>query len=285
MIAFIIKSLGRLSLKTTQSLGIFLGILAYIGSKRYRELLNTHLGDAAKQYGFRARPWSAAKSAGLMLSDSLWIWNNHQLALAKTQVHDWHLIESALEEGKGLLLLAPHLGAFEIIPRILALHFPATILYKPAKQKWLNDIIEAGRAHPNMNFVPANMQGVRQIARALQKNEVVAMLPDQVPGVGDGVWAKFFGRFAYTVVLPAKIARRNNVPTFLMASRRLPAGRGWEIHIERMNEPFSEDPIEAATQLNSALEKIIVSNPDQYLWGYNRYKHPAGAELPPKDTA
>ena len=283
MLAFIIKSLGRLSLKNIQRLGVFLGMLAYVGSKRYRQLLNEHLLNAAKLYGFRPEPWLAAKNAGLMLSDSLWIWNNHQKALSMTRVNDWELVESALQEGKGLLLLTPHIGAFEIIPRILALHFPATILYKPAKQPWLNELIEEGRAHPNMNFVPANMQGVRHIARALQKNEVVAMLPDQVPGVGDGIWAKFFGKFAYTVVLPAKIARRNNVPTLFMTAKRLGRGEGWEINIHRMAEHFSDEALEAATQLNRELEKVITSNPHQYLWGYNRYKHPAGAELPPKE--
>lgn len=281
VIPLIIKLLSRLSLKNLQRLGSSLGILAYIGSSRYRALLNTHLLQAAKLHNFEPHPWMTTKAAGMMLTDSLWIWHHPQEALSLTKVLNWDVVQEAIAEGRGLVMLAPHFGAFEMIPRVLAEHFPATILYRPARQSWLNEIIEKGRAHPRMTFAPANMQGVRQLARALQRGEAVGILPDQVPSVGDGVWAKFFGEYAYTVVLPAKIASRNNVPTVIFTARRLGLGEGWEMTAERMQNPFSADPIIAASQLNQLLETAILKCPDQYLWGYNRYKHPAGADLPP----
>jgi len=218
-----------------------------------------------------------------MLTDSLWIWQHPTEALKKTELIHWDVVENAMAEGKGLLMLTPHLGAFEMIPRVLAEHFPATIIYKPAKQTWLNDLIEEGRAHPRMNFVPANMQGVRQIARALVRGEAVGILPDQVPGNGEGVWAPFFGKPAYTAVLPAKIALKNNIPTIVFSAIRKPYGDGWSMVAERLTEPFDSDPVTAATQLNHFLEQVIIKNPEQYLWMYKRYKHPAGAPLPPSE--
>jgi KDO2-lipid IV(A) lauroyltransferase len=132
-----------------------------------------------------------------------------------------------------------------------------------------------------MNFVPANMQGVRQIARALTRGEAVGILPDQVPGNGEGVWAPFFGRYAYTAVLPAKIAQKNNIPTIVFTAIRKPQGNGWTVVAERVQEPFDLDPVVSAGQLNTFLERVIIKNPEQYLWMYNRYKHPSGAPLPP----
>lgn len=283
VIKLIIRLLQHLSLINIQRVGAFLGLLAYIGSRSYRERLKTNLTQAANIYGFAAAPWEAAKGAGMMLADSLWIWTNPKEALSLTKTPNWDVVTQAINEGKGLIVITPHIGAFEIIPRVLAEYFPATILYRPAKQSWLNEIIEQGRMHPKMNFAPANLQGVRELARALHRRETVGLLPDQVPGVGDGLWVKFFGRYAYTAVLPAKIASRNNIPTVYFSAARLDKGQGWVVEVERMQEEFSNDPIIAATQLNKELENVIVKYPNQYLWGYNRYKHPRGADLPPKD--
>ena len=262
-----------------------MGILAYIGSGSYRKRLQNHLTQAQSLYNFEASPWEAAKGAGMMLADSLWIWAHPKEAFSITQLPNWEIVKEAIGEGRGLIIITPHIGAFEIIPRVLAQYFPATLLYRPAKQAWLDEIIEKGRELPGLNFVPANLQGVRELAKALRKGESIGLLPDQVPGVGDGLWVKFFGRYAYTPVLPVKIAQRNNTPTMYFVAVRRENGQGWIIETERMAEEFSEDLNTATNQLNKELEKVIVKYPHQYLWGYNRYKHPRGAELPPTEEA
>jgi KDO2-lipid IV(A) lauroyltransferase len=127
------------------------------------------------------------------------------------------------------------------------------------------------------------MQGVREFVRALRRGESVGMLPDQAPSVGDGVWAPFFGRMAYTMTLPGKLATQTGVPIILTAGERLPGGRGWRIHYVRVPEPLPADAAEQAALLNAAMETLIRRCPDQYLWSYNRYKTPRGA--PPAPAA
>jgi KDO2-lipid IV(A) lauroyltransferase len=277
---WIIYFLGNLPLRWLQLIGSLLGFLTFHFSKNDRRYILENSGYAAKKYGIKIDPIACAKASGMMLTDSLWIWRNPQKALAMTEIKDWHFVEAAFAQGRGLLMLTPHLGAFEMIPRVLAEHFTATIIYKPAKQAWLNDLIEKGRSHPQMNFVPANLQGVRQVARALQKGEAVGILPDQVPGQGEGVWARFFGQFAYTAVLPAKIANKNAVPTIIFSAIRKPNGQGWIMHAKRIPTPLSSDPTESAQQINQALEEVIIAHPEQYLWSYNRYKAPNGINPP-----
>jgi KDO2-lipid IV(A) lauroyltransferase len=179
-------------------------------------------------------------------------------------------------------MLAPHLGGFEIIPRVLAQHFPATILYRPSRQEWLNEVVEEGRAYPNMHFVPTNLNGVRQMTRALTRGEAIGILPDQVPSGGEGVWVPFFGRPAYTTPLPARLANRNNTPVVMFTAKRKDIGKGWLMQASKL-APLSEDANIAATQINVAIENAVLIAPEQFIWSYNRYKHPAGAELPPSN--
>ena len=265
-----------------QVIGAVLGLLAYVGSKQYRSLFRPQYESVIRARGLQFKLWTAVLASGMLFSDSLWIWRNPKKALAITAVHNWNIVQDAMSEGKGMIILCPHLGGFEIIPRYLAQHFPATIMYRPSRQEWLNEVVEEGRAYPNMHFVPTNINGVRQMTRALSKGEAIAILPDQVPSGGDGIWANFFGRPAYTTTLPIRLANRHNTPAVMFTARRSVLGRGWTIDAKRLDS-FSDDPNIAVKELNTAIENAVLVAPEQFIWSYNRYKHPAGAELPPSN--
>jgi KDO2-lipid IV(A) lauroyltransferase len=275
-----LQAIAALPLGFAQAIGAGLGLLAFIGSRHYRGLFKQHYLSAATQKHFSVRIWSAACASGMLFSDSLWIWRNPSKALSCTEVNNWDVVEAAINEGHGLVMLTPHLGGFEIIPRVLAQHFPATILYRPARQDWLNAVIEDGRAYPNMHFVPTNLHGVREMTRALTRGEAIGILPDQVPSGGDGIWAPFFGRFAYTTNLPARLANRHHTPVVMFTAKRKSLGQGWVMQATRLNS-FSEDPSTSCIELNKAIEAAILIAPEQFIWAYNRFKHPLGAELPP----
>ena len=276
----ILVLIAALPLCIVQVIGASLGLLAYIGSSSYRTLFRSQYDAVITSHQLQSRLWSAVVASGQLFSDSLWIWRNPKQALHLVEVQNWDLVEAAINEGHGLVMLTPHLGGFEIIPRVLAQHFPATILYRPSRQDWLNRIVEEGRAYPNMHFVPTNLNGVRQMTRALSKGEAIGILPDQVPSGGDGVWVPFFGRPAYTTPLPARLANRNKTPVIMFTAERKNLGQGWLMQATRL-APFSEDATLAATEMNQAIEQAILKAPEQFIWAYNRYKHPAGADLPP----
>ena len=276
----ILVLIAALPLCIVQMIGAGLGLLAYIGSSSYRTLFRSQYDAVITGHQLQSRLWSAVMASGQLFSDSLWIWRNPKQALHLVEIQNWDLVEAAINEGHGLVMLTPHLGGFEIIPRVLAQHFPATILYRPSRQDWLNRIVEEGRAYPNMHFVPTNLNGVRQMTRALSKGEAIGILPDQVPSGGDGVWVPFFGRPAYTTPLPARLANRNKTPVIMFTAKRKNLGQGWLMQATRLGS-FSEDATLAAAEMNQAIEQAILKAPEQFIWAYNRYKHPAGAELPP----
>jgi Kdo2-lipid IVA lauroyltransferase/acyltransferase len=272
--------IAALPLSIAQVIGASLGVLAYLGSSHYRSLFCPQYQAVVTAKNLPFKLWEAIRASGMLFSDSLWIWRNPQKALALVEVQNWDVVEAAINEGHGLVMLTPHLGGFEIIPRVLAQHFPATILYRPSRQAWLNEVVEEGRAYPNMHFVPTNLNGVRQMTRALTRGEAIGILPDQVPSGGEGVWVPFFGRPAYTTPLPARLANRNNTPVVMFTAKRKGLGQGWLMQATRLS-PLSEDATIGAAELNVAIENAVLVAPEQFIWSYNRYKHPSGAELPP----
>jgi KDO2-lipid IV(A) lauroyltransferase len=131
-----------------------------------------------------------------------------------------------------------------------------------------------------LHLAPATLAGVRVLARALKNGEPVGVLPDQVPQQGEGVWAPFFGRPAYTMTLPAKLATMSKAPVLLVYAERLPKGRGFTLRFSRFEGDLAGDTAQQAAAINGAMEQLIAKCPAQYYWSYNRYKQPDGVAAP-----
>jgi KDO2-lipid IV(A) lauroyltransferase len=113
--------------------------------------------------------------------------------------------------------------------------------------------------------------------KALKNKEAIIILPDQAPSGGEGVWAPFFGKPAYTMTLLPRLAQSSHATILMCFAERLPKGQGFHIHIKPMAHSFGEDKVANARLLNQEIEQMIRQAPAQYLWSYNRYKHPSGA--------
>jgi KDO2-lipid IV(A) lauroyltransferase len=133
----------------------------------------------------------------------------------------------------------------------------------------------AARTRPGLATAPTTLSGVKQMLKALKKGEAVGLLPDQVPPLGLGVWAPFFGRDAYTMTLSARLAQQSGAQVLLAWGERLGWGRGYVIHVRPMPTlSAGRRPGAAAAQVNAAMESLVRECPGQYLWGYARYKAP-----------
>ena len=270
-------------LSALHRLGALLGRVVYLVSPRYRHLLRANLRAAG--YADRALLGQAIAEAGkgLLELPAVWLRPLGTVAGWVVQVRGWDLIAASLARRRGIIFLTPHLGCFEITAQYYAHRAPAnaplTVLYRPPKMKALEPLMLTGRARPNLRVAGADLGGVRMLLRALRQGEAIGILPDQAPGVGEGEWAEFFGRPAYTMTLAARLAEASGAPVILAFAERLPQGRGYRLQLAAMPQPLAgESP---ARTLNRALEGLIHSCPAQYGWGYNRYKVPAGAQ-PPK---
>ena len=152
-------------------------------------------------------------------------------------------------------------------------------MFRPHRKALFRDLLDSVRGTSNLKAVPATAQGVRAFVRALRQGEAVGLLPDQAPK-GDGVWVPFFGRMAYTITLPCKLAAQTGAPLIIAAGERLPGGRGWRMHVKRLTGPLPPTAEEQAAWINAEVEEMIRRFPQQYLWGYNRFKVPSGTQAP-----
>ena len=276
----LLRLLAALPLRLLHGLGSVLGWAMYGISPTYRRHLNENLQRA----GYRdARIRRAAIAhAGRMLVETpaIWLRPQQDVAALVSEVHGMAAVDAARARGKALLFLTPHMGCFEVAAQYAAQHVPITVLYRAPKVAWLEPLMREGRGRGGVRLVPADFTGVRELFAALKRREAAGFLPDQVPGTGEGVWEPFFGRLAYTATLAPKLAQRDDVACFLAYAKRLPRGAGYALTIRPYPSGVSgETP---ARLLNRALEELVRECPEQYLWGYNRYKTPGGAKPKPR---
>lgn len=277
----VFRWLSILPLGLLQALGAALGLLVYALSGVYRQRLRSHLQQAG--YDPRRLARKAAAHAGRMVGELPVVWFRRGAAapVHRVEVIGKEHVDAVRAQGLGVLYLTPHLGCFEISAQVAALWGPITVMFRPPRKRALLPLALASRQRHNLATAPANLAGVRQLLRALRAGEAVGLLPDQAPGSGEGVWADFFGRPAYTMTLPARLVQLGKARIILASALRQPGGRGYVLTLEPFHEPLDADPQRSATQINHALEALIRRAPEQYLWAYNRYKRPAGAEPPP----
>jgi KDO2-lipid IV(A) lauroyltransferase len=279
MLVSVLRLLARLPLGWLHGAGTALGWLVYGLSPTYAARLRENLarsGVCAGKAECRRLLRRVIAETGKGVAELACIWFCREERLAGLVSCDsWRVVEEARRGGRGIIFLTPHLGCFEVAALYVAQRLPITVMYRPPKMRWLEPVMRAGRQRWNASVAPANLKGVRMLYKALRRGEAVGLLPDQAPGVGEGVWADFFGRPAYTMTLVSRLRSTTGAALILAFSERLPRGRGYRLHLE----PLEAEPLSEAT-LNRAIEDLVRRCPEQYLWSYNRYKVPAGVRKP-----
>lgn len=289
MLVALFRLFSILPLPLLHLLGVLLGVLVYAVSPTYRQRLKHNL----KQAGFGAHLWSAICESGKSIAELPFVWCAPQARVNRhCQIENPELIRQMQDAGQCVIFLTPHLGCFELTAQMIARQVRLTAMYRPPRKAFLRPLIEGARMRANLHLAPATLAGVRILARELKAGHAVGILPDQTPQEGEGIWADFFGRAAYTMTLPAKLARMSAATFVLTYAERLPWGRGFVVRFV----PFGTFPDGPSTPgqsaspqdllqqqcraINAAMEQLIARCPAQYAWSYNRYKSPPGVTKP-----
>jgi Kdo2-lipid IVA lauroyltransferase/acyltransferase len=268
-----LRLLQFLPLPIIHAIGVFIGLINYAFNRDMRG----HAKRNLLQSGLLANPAELNKSIfksalenskGVFETFAIWFKPQPKVLAWVKQVHGWEHVESALTAGKGLIFLTPHLGCFEITSLYYGARQPMAVLYRPPRQAWLLPLILSGRQRGKITLAAANSAGVKQLLQALKRGEAIGILPDQAPLEGEGEWAPFFGKPAYTMTLASKLAQKSGAQVLMAFGERLPYGGGYHIHIR----PIAAGGIATPALLNAEIERSIAQCPNQYLWSYDRYK-------------
>ena len=267
--------LSRLPLSLLHRLGALAGWLSYKGSKSYAARLHDNLKNAYRdlpEADFQRLLRANVAETGKAATELLWMWRRPlaQVIASVVECRGQELLQGP--HPSGLIIMTPHIGCFDVITHYVSATMPMTCMYRVPKLAWLDQVMRAGRERGQSKLARADLGGVRTLLKALKRGEAIGVLPDQAPGNGEGEWAPFFGLPAYTMTLAGRLTQASGATVLLCHAVRLPKGAGYRLRFSPLPAAAT-----ASAPLNAALEDVIRTCPEQYLWAYNRYKTPQGS--------
>lgn len=281
--ALLIRLLALLPLPVAHLLGWLTGWLFYLIPNPHRHISRTNIELCFPELDTRAQRRllrHALIETGKTLFETpiIWFCSAARLQRLITRVEGLEWMEQGLRDGKGLLIVAPHLGCWELVSLYCSQQIPFTALYRPLRQRSLEQPVRQGRERFGAQLVPTTPQGIRQLFKALASNGGVGIPPDQDPRHNGGIFAPFFGTAANTMTLLPRLIQRSGATPLLTVAERLPWGQGFTLRFNPI-ENIDGQPTqsEIATAINRASEHAIRRTPSQYQWSYRRFRtRPAG---------
>ena len=274
MIKFILRFFATMPLRFNHFIGSLIGRYLYLTDSDSKAVVKKNIQACFSQMNEDEQDELVKKSlieTGKGLSETGYIWlksfkKNQQKICKTTGI-------GQLESDQPVILLVPHFGCWEVTARVVSLIEPVTFLYKPLKKPSQEKLLISNRQQGDLSMASADKKGVIQLQRAIKNKQLIGILPDQDPGKEGGVVVPFFNTSARTMTLLAKLARKNKAKVILTWALRLPKGRGYELNFKEVNISSESGKVERDVRLmNQAIEELVLTKPEQYLWNYKRFK-------------
>ena len=287
LLKILVRFLALLPLPLVRGVGQLLGSFAWAANRRMARTtrVNLELCFPGLTPGARASLGKASMQHTLqtvMEAGAVWLWPVPRALELVQEVSGLPLLEAAHESGKGVLVIAPHLGNWELFGLFLnnCGCGQSWQLYQPPDSPELDRFIYQARSRGGASMVATDNSGVGELLKALRRGEIVGILPDQVPPPSGGEFATFFGRPALTMTLFNRLQQKTGARVLVGVAVR--SGAGFHVHIiEPDPEIYAKDMPAALEGLNASIEKIVREYPEQYQWEYKRFKRqPAGGTSP-----
>ncbi len=224
---------------------------------------------------------SSLQHLGMTVMEMGYVWFRpvEQLLATITEVHGKEHLEAAVAKGKGLIVLGPHIGNWELGGLYFGYNYAATIMFRPPKSKAFGKLIQHCRERSGGFLVPTDSSGIKAQLRALKQNKVIAILPDQVPALETGEFAPFFGVPALTARMIASLGNHTGARAIMGYTKRIAGTDEFHLIFEPVPEGFySGDNLTSLSALNQGLENCVKDAPEQYQWEYKRFRRQPGGE-------
>ena len=175
-------------------------------------------------------------------------------------------------ERKPVIFISGHFANFELMSmEITKKNIPLASIYRPLNNIFLNPFMEyLRRKYISKNQIKKGINGVRKSIEYLKKGYSIALMIDQ--RVSEGEKVNFFDKAALTTTLPAQISLKVNVDIIPVYIERDEHNHFTIEFQNRINPNDFNDKLKLTKKLNEVLEKMIVRNPNQWIWTHNRWK-------------
>lgn len=262
-------------------LGTLLGACIPLFPSKIKSVVRTNIGLCFPELGKEEqrrlmRRHFRALGVSLLCYGLAW-WASAARLRRLVKVRDRHHYDNAIAAGKSIILMAPHFLALDVCGIRLSSERKMITMYRESRNRLLDAQLKKRARYDAVLF--ERKSNLKALIRYLREGRPFYYLPDQDPGGAESVFVPFFGVPAATVTALSRIAKMTNAAVIPCYNRILPWGSGVEVRFEEPLREFpSGDPEKDARRMNEEIEKAIRLNPEQYLWGYRRFKtRPAGS--------
>lgn len=286
MIYFVFKFLSLLPLSLLQSLGTFIGWLLYLLPSSIRRITEINIRlvyPELSHFQQQALIKKSIKSQCCSFIECIKFWGKpatYSLSCIG-EIHNSHHLTQAIQDQKGVIVVVPHLGNWELLNAWLCMQSHPVIMYKPNKNKAINRYILEARQKCNATLVPADETGVRAIFKHLKQGGLTVILPDHMPKPSGGIYADFFQQNVMSGTIVSKLAYKTQAHVIGLSCLRNTTHHHFDIYCDVVAKNiFSKDLEESVRCLNQHMEQTIALAPEQYIWSYKRFRNCIGHHNP-----
>jgi len=278
LMSVLLLPFGFLPLQWSQAIGSYLGALMIRYNKKRAHIARCNLQQCFPEKTHAEREvllQRTAAESGKWFMESCYVWfRDPQYLINKVTVNNPEVLQTAYEKKRGVVIILPHLGNWELLNFYVPQNYPFGAMYKPVKSPIFENIIFKSRSRVGSSMFATDAHGVRKALKFLKKNGVIAILSDHLPSRKAAVYAPFFNYPVLTGKLTHSLVKSNQSEILLASVLRKPKGFGFDITFHPVEGIDTASTEEAATLLNQSIEKSILLAPEQYQWVYRRFAHP-----------
>ncbi len=277
LFSWLLSIAGHLPFKIVRGLGRGSGLLSWFIPNRSKRTTLANIALCMPELSVAEQRRMARQSlqhTGMLVFEMAFIWCRPEEFLSNylVDVINKDAFDRAQTSGRGVILLMPHQGNWEVFSEYLPTVCNIRALYEPVRIPELERHIKHHREKSGAQMFPTNQRGIATLLKHLRGGGVTGILPDQVPSLGRGrLPAPFFGELALTMTLVHQLTQKTNCMVLAIAAKRVENG----FVIKFYNPPqeiYSSDAFIALSAMNTLIEKCVREAPEQYQWEYKRYK-------------
>lgn len=286
MIYFLLKFLALLPLSVLHAIAAWIGWMLYYFPSSIRRITEINIQLAYPELSHLEQQIlikNSIKCQCFSFLECIKFWGmstNYNLARIH-RVHHNHLLKNAISDDKGVIVVVPHLGNWELLNDWLCTQSQPMIMYKPNKNKAINRYILEARQKTNAILVPADETGVRAVFKHLKQGGLTVILPDHMPKPSGGIYADFFQQNVMSGTIVPKLAQKTQSHVIGLTCLRNNNLHHFDIRCDVVsNEIMSQDLEKSVICLNRHMEHTIALAPEQYIWSYKRFRNCYGNHNP-----
>ncbi len=277
----IIWAVAQLPYSLQIRIGQLIGLLGYYLAKERRHICTTNIRLCFPELDLQGqtrlvRDTFISNGIGVMEIGMAWC-RRPESFRKRVTISGLDRLQSASEQGSGVLLVCAHFSTLEFAGSLLSLFHPMDVTYRRHKNPLFEELMT--RSRQRLYGAVIERRDVRGALRSLKQGHTLWYAPDQDYGPKHSVFVKFFGVPAATITATTRFAGLNKSAVLFFSHYRKSDNSGYHLDFSEVLHDYpSGDEMLDASRINNIIEAAIRKHPEQYIWLHKRFKTQAAGK-------